>query len=163
MPQDEPQGCLFAILNLFGLAPTNETTATSETLPYRRKNYLLSKAERSFFGVLQTAVGQQYLIFAMVRLADLIYIPRGTESRQKHFNRIKSKHIDFVLCDPQSVRPMLAIELDDSSHNRSDRQDRDEFVDAALDDAGLPLLRVPACAGYNEDELARSIHDLINS
>ena len=163
MPQDEPKGCLLAILELFGIGVGNSTAAEPEPLPYKRKDFLLTKAERSFFGVLQTAAGTQYLIFAMVRLADLIYIARGTKSRQSHFNRIQSKHIDFVLCDPQSVRPLLAIELDDSSHDRPDRQDRDSFVDAALAVAGLPILRVPARSGYNAKELAQSIHESIHT
>ena len=161
MTKDKPQGCLFAIFSkLFGSTSADGTS--TDAFPYRRKDYLLSKAERSFFGVLQDAVGDQYLIFAMVRLADLIYIPRGTESRQSHLNRIISKHIDFVLCDPKTVRPLLAIELDDSSHNRADRKDRDAFVNDALDAADLPLLRVPARRGYNEKELFQSIHNSIH-
>ena len=161
MPQHQPPGCLLAIFKLFGIARSNGTAAEPEALPYRRNNYLLSKAERSFFGVLQTAAGEQYLIFAKVRLADLIYIPRGTDSRQTHFNRIQSKHIDFVLCDPKSVRPMVAVELDDASHEQAARVARDSFVDAALAAAGLPLLRVPARAGYSVEELARSIQNLV--
>jgi hypothetical protein len=160
MPENEPQGCLFAILKLFGIAPRGPV---APSLPYRRKDYLLSKAERSFFGVLQQVVADQYLIFAMVRIADLVYIPRGTEKRQSHFNRIQSKHIDFVLCDKDAVRPLLAIELDDSSHKRKDRQDRDSFVDSALQAAGLPLLRVPARKAYNPDNLRQSIRDAIGT
>jgi very-short-patch-repair endonuclease len=37
----------------------------------------------------------------------------------------------------------LVIELDDASHERSDRKDRDEFLERALKAAGVPLLRVP--------------------
>ncbi len=151
----EPQGCLFAILDLLGIAPSS--APVQGALPYQRKDYLLTKAERSFYGALQNAVGNQYLIFAKVRLADLVFIPARTEKRQTHFNRIQSKHIDFVLCDHGEIRPLLAIELDDSSHTRSDRQDRDNFVDAALAAAGLPILHVPARAGYNVQELANAV------
>ena len=160
MPENEPQGCLFAILELFGITPSG---SVAPSLPYRRKDFLLSRAERSFFGVLQQVVADQYLVFAMVRLADLVYIARGTEKRQSHFNRIQSKHIDFVLCDKDAVRPLLAIELDDSSHKRNDRRDRDSFVDSALQAAGLPLLRVPARKGYNPDDLRQSISDAIGA
>lgn len=60
--KQDHQGCLFVILKLLGLAPTTDCAAVP--LPYQRKDYLLSKAERSFFGVLQKAVGNRYLIFA---------------------------------------------------------------------------------------------------
>ena len=152
---EEPQGCLLAILNLF--RPTPADRSVTVELPYKRKDYLLSRAERSFFGVLQNTVGDQYLIFAKVRLADLIYIPRGIEQRQSYFNRIQSKHIDFVLCDRDAVRPLLAIELDDSSHRGADRQSRDTFVDSALKAAALPILHVAARSGYNVQELAHDI------
>ena len=132
----ERRGCLGIVLELLGITPK----PAAATLPYKRKEWLLSKAERSFFGVLQGVLASEQLIFVKVRLADLIYIPRGTPSRQAAFNRIQSKHIDFVLCEKSSVRPLLAIELDDSSHARSDRSARDRFVDSALDVAGLPLL-----------------------
>ena len=163
MPENEPQGCLFAILELFGITPSTPSGLVAPSLPYRRKDFLLSRAERSFFGVLQQVVADQYLVFAMVRLADLVYIARGTEKRQSHFNRIQSKHIDSVLCDKNAVRPLLAIELDDSSHKRNDRRDRDSFVDSALQAAGLPLLRVPARKGYNPDDLRQSISDAIGA
>ena len=75
MEKEEPLGCLGWILKLFNLAPNS----TSKALPYKRKDWLLSRAERSFFGVLFGAVGSDYLVFSKIRLADLIFIPRGTE------------------------------------------------------------------------------------
>jgi hypothetical protein len=151
----QPPGCLLAILKLFGFAPRKPIPIGP--LPYKRKDFLLSKAERSFFGVLQLAVNGRYIIFTKVRLADLLDIPRGTEKRQSYFNRIQAKHIDFVICDKNLLRPLLAIELDDSSHNRADRKTRDNFVDAALAAAGLPILHVRASSGYNTQELTHAI------
>jgi len=163
--QEEPKGCLIAILKLFGVLPSGDTDKGdgADELPYRRKDYLLSKAERAFFETLQKAVGNRCLIFAKVRLADLLFIRRGTERRQSYFNRIRSKHIDFVLCDRDAVRPLLAIELDDSSHNRPDRKQRDTFVDSALAAAELPILHVKARADYDGEELARAIEEKIKA
>jgi hypothetical protein len=107
---NERSGCLFAILKLFGISPT------PAKLPYRRKDYLLTQAERSLFGVLSEAIKGRYFIFAKVRLADLLWMPKDTVSRQSHFNRINTKHVDFVICDLASVRPLLCLELDDATH-----------------------------------------------
>ena len=159
-PAREQPGCLGFLFKLFpGLAGGNGggAPAKAEPLPYRRKDFLLSQAERSFFGVLERVVGAEHRLFAKVRIADLVWIPKGTGSWQRHFNRISAKHIDFILCDRDTVRPRLAIELDDSSHQRQSRRDRDDFVDRVLADAGLPLLRVPAQPAYNVEELRAKI------
>src|SRR5688500_17038104 len=50
-------------------------------LPYRKKDYLLTRAERSFYGALQAGVGSDYLTFPKVRLADLVWLPKGTARR----------------------------------------------------------------------------------
>jgi len=159
MGGNEKSGCLGAIFKLFGSTSRGGSSPSAKPLPYKRKDYLLTKAERSFYGVLQHAVAGQYLIFAKIRVADLLWMPKGTESRQSHFNKIQAKHIDFVLCDNDTVRPLLAIELDDSSHDTAKRQSRDGFVDEALKAAGLPLLRVRARAAYNVEEVKASIQE----
>jgi hypothetical protein len=122
---------------------------------------LLTAAERSFYGVLLKAVDGETLVFAKVRLADLLWLPRGTRDRQAHQNRIIAKHLDFVLCSRDSLAPRLAIELDDSSHSRASRRERDSFVEAALGAAGLPLLRVPVRRGYSPHDLGEMIRGLL--
>ncbi|HWI60803.1 MAG TPA: DUF2726 domain-containing protein, partial [Symbiobacteriaceae bacterium] len=54
-------------------------------------------------------------------------------------------------------QPLLAIELDDSSHMRPDRQQRDEWLDRAVMAAGLPLLRVRARGDYDPSALRREV------
>lgn len=63
---------------------------------------LLSPAERSFFGVLQQVVASEYLIFAKVRLADVVRPVRGGSRSvwQSAFNRISGKHVDLFGATP---------------------------------------------------------------
>lgn len=68
-------------------------------------------------------------------------------------HKIDRKHVDFLLCDPVTMRPMVGIELDDNSHQRPDRQERDAFVDQAFQAAGLPLLHVAVKRAYVVTEL----------
>lgn len=133
-----------------------------ENLPYRKKDYLLTPAERSFYEVLQRVAGDGMQVFAKVRLADLVWLPKGTQNRQAHLNRVLSKHVDFVLCNRETVSPVLAIELDDSSHNMSHRQSRDTLVNEILHAANLPILRIPAKRSYTPNELSELIHRVIN-
>ena len=129
-------------------------------MPYRLRDKFLSPAELAFHIVLTQAVGDRYSINNKVRLWDVIYVPRS-EDRRKFENKISSKHLDFLLCDPTTMQPVLAIELDDASHARPDRQQRDQFVDNALAAAGLPILHVPAARTYSIAEVQSQIEHLI--
>lgn len=112
--------------------------------PYRAQHGLFTRAEWAFFKTLQEAVGEQYLIMAKVRIADVLSVQgiKLSSSRWwKAFTKISSKHVDYVLCDRRSGAILCAIELDDRSHSRRDRRQRDRFVNRAFEQARLPLLR----------------------
>ena len=119
---------------------------------------LLTAAERAFYSALCRAVEADWQVFAQVRVADLLTVPRETRNRQSFVSRITSKHVDFVLCDRQTLTPVAALELDDSSHLLANRRQRDIFLDAAFEAAGLPLLRVPVRGSYDAAELHALIH-----
>ncbi len=138
-------------------APRKELDNTDAELPYTRHAFVLSKAERSFFMVLLKTVPETCFVFPKMRLADVLTVRKGTQNWQRHFNRISAKHVDFVVCDRQTFQPLLVIELDDSSHDRPDRQDRDVFVRDALEGAGLPLHSEPARQAYVISELQGAI------
>ena len=87
-----------------------------ERPPYEKRDSLLTKAELKFYHALTSAVDGKWTVCAMVRLADLIRVRPKTSGSQGWLNRIRAKHIDFVLCEKGSMEARLAIELDDSSH-----------------------------------------------
>jgi len=74
-----------------------------------------------------------------------------------YFNRIAQRHLDFLVCDSATMKPLLGVELDDSSHQRDSRQERDEFVDKVFQAACFPLLRFSAQREYNGREIAERI------
>jgi len=128
--------------------PEAQTPAAPADYTYALRDDFLARAEASFFHVLRAAVAADYLIFPKVRLADLVFPPRQ-EGQFGAWQRINRKHVDFVLCDPRTLRPLVALELDDRSHRRPDRLERDAFVDRVFADAGLPLVHVPARRSYD--------------
>ncbi|NTW03196.1 MAG: DUF2726 domain-containing protein, partial [Oscillochloris sp.] len=128
------------------------------TLPYTRQPDLLTRAERDFFAVLRAAAPPGWYVFPQVRLANLVTLRKDTRNWKPHFSKIAAKCVDFVLCDERAISPQLVVELDDSSHNRADRQARDAFVDAALRSAGLPILHVRWQPRYDAEELATAIY-----
>ena len=78
-------------------------------------------------------------------------------------SRIDRKHVDFLLCEPRSMQPLVAVELDDSSHNRPDRQERDRFVDEVFRSAELPLVHIRVQRTYDVDTLAERLSPYLNN
>lgn len=130
--------------------------ALTPKLPYRKRERFLSPAELSFYRVLREAAGPEWAVCPKVRLGDLIGVT-GTSNSQAFRNRIERKHIDFVLCDAPTMTPRVLVELDDSSHSRPDRVERDKFVDAALNAAGLPIERFRVQRNYAIDDVRSRI------
>jgi len=104
----------------------------------------------------------EYYIFPQVHLASILGVKSGTGNWQGLMNKINKKSVDFVIFDKQYIQPLLAIELDDSSHNFSRRRERDRFVDEVLKGTNLAILHVRAAHSYNVSELSKLLHEKIS-
>lgn len=154
----EKSGCLSVI---FPFLKRSQREATSGALPYRLRDDFLSPAEFSLYKVLSSLVDARLTIQSKVRLADIFFVARPNEN-VAYFNRIAQKHLDFLVCDSVTMKPLFGVELDDSSHKRNDRQKRDEFVENVCKVAGLPLLRLPVQREYNSSEIAAQIAPFVS-
>lgn len=122
--------------------------------PYHLRDDFLSPAEQNFMQVLRRVTKDWALISPKVSLGDLFYAKTGDYSQNRIYrNKIDRKHVDFLLCDPMTLRPIIGIELDDKSHRRKDRQQRDVFVDGVFAAAGLPIAHVPVKHSYQVAQL----------
>ncbi len=135
-----------------------EETAAQIEYPYHLVDEFASPAELNFFFNLKSVVGDSAQIFSKVKLSDLFFAKTGDYGKNRSYtNRIDRKHIDFLLCDPKTLKPILGIELDDKSHQRPDRQERDDFVNHVFEAAKLPLMHVSVQRGYSQSELKSKI------
>ena len=126
---------------------------------YIKKSELLSSAERSFFGALVMATAEHGTVFPKIRIADVLAPKKGSDKAtwQKAFNRVSAKHFDFLICEPSSLTPLVAVELDDSSHASKSAAGRDSVKDSACLSAGLPLIRVNAARSYSVTEIRQML------
>jgi hypothetical protein len=145
-------GILGVVIVLATILPELLQRSGTGEVPYQRHDSLLTPAERSFYGVLERAIARHVTPMAKVRLADIIKVEGSISAarRRSAFNRIQSKHVDFVLCDAATFRVLCVVELDDKSHSRSDRKSRDAFVNRALGAAGIPIVHLPAQQSYTK-------------
>lgn len=123
-----------------------------EAYPYVSCGSILTPTELAFFNTLLPVINGQWHIFTKVRLEDIIKVKKGVERKVAYGfrSRIKSRHIDFVLCEKDTLEILMCIELDDRSHQTAKAQKADQFKNQALKDADLTLTRIPARASYSE-------------
>lgn len=132
---------------------------------YSPRKALLSPAERSFYGVLDQSLSDHFEIFTKIRTSD-IFTPKSTLNRNEYaiaWNKIKAKHIDFILCDKETLSVIALIELDDSSHNRPQTIERDKFINAICLNTGIPLIRFKVEYSYPLEQVRERVLSSIGS
>ena len=136
-----------------------------DSYPYVMNQVLFSPAERSFLGVLEQAIGREYRVLGKVRVADVVSVNSMSDRSgwQKAFNRISAKHFDFVLCRKDDLSICAAIELDDKSHQKNKRQQRDAFVAGLCKAIALPFIQVQAQSAYAVADIRARVLDAIRS
>lgn len=150
----------FALQEKFG-AP-GEGELEKAKYQYARKKFFMSRAEHEFYDVLTNAVGGQYFIFAQVHLPTLLDEKVKGQNWHAAFRHIDEKSVDFVLCDKAYISPVLAIELDDRSHDAQDRIVRDGEVERIFKAAGLPLLRIKNNGVFDAGDLTAKISSALS-
>jgi hypothetical protein len=134
---------------------------SKRAISYVLNTTLVTPAERSFLGCLDSVLPTEIRVLTKVRVADIFSVDanRNAPGWRAAFNRIQSKHVDFVLCRSDDLSPLAAIELDDKSHDRTDRQERDQFLNELFATSRIKLLRVKAQRNYDTGELARRLNE----
>jgi len=117
---------------------------------------LLTDNEARFFSLLHELSQGRCQLFAKVNLADIATPVTGSIGDR---NKIDKKHVDFLVCRNEDWMPMLAIELDDSSHDSKKRQKADSVKNDIFAAIGLPLLRLPLDEIDQHEELIRQLSD----
>lgn len=143
---------------------TDNKIVNNFTTAYKRE-YLLSINEKNQYWQLRRwADSKNLIVFTKVRLADLIS-PRNSNDNKTLFWKIQAKHVDFVICD-QKINVVCIVELQDNSHTRTDRIERDKFVQEVLESCGYKVIQTysvtadlldKACGYYKEETEIR--HD----
>jgi Protein of unknown function (DUF2726) len=132
---------------------------------YQAKKSLLTPTELEFFKVLKKVVRNNETLFAKVRQADIIETTCNVSHPMfwQRFNRISQRHVDFVICDEATSRPLTVIELNDSSHKRPDRSRRDLQLRQALREASIKLIEIPANFRYESEKIKAMVYEGVHA
>ncbi|MGZ8941016.1 MAG: DUF2726 domain-containing protein, partial [Limisphaerales bacterium] len=108
-------------------------------------------------GALKLAAGNELVVFAKVRMADVLQPVQKGRAGKEAFNQVSQKHLDFVICRNGTWEIVGAVELDDASHRRNAGVVRDTFVNIIFAGVGIPLIRMPVQSHYSIEELRQRL------
>ena len=109
--------------------------------PYRVRDDYLSPEQTSFFRKLLSAVGDTYIIIPRVNMSDIFWVLNPEDGR--NFSKyISEKRIDFLLCDRETMKPLVGVELDGQSHYIEKPPEQGIYIDDIFEAAKLPLVRI---------------------
>lgn len=122
---------------------------------------IMTPTEVIFFKKLQQAM-PEYLIFGQVQLSRIIAPDEDETDKSFWLNRISRMSVDYVIVDADYQTTLLAIELDDWTHDNKHRQKADEKKDKALSSAGIAVLRFDSEQMPNVTQLRQEILHIIS-
>lgn len=144
--------------------PSSSYEVNSYAKYYKPKYYITTLNELKFYNVLlEVAKELDLILFCQVSLYNIVSMREDLDyrTRETYFNKIASKSIDFVLVNKSNCRIRLCIELDDTTHKRRKRRERDAFINKLFRDLGINLLRYPIYNVYYKDSLKNKIEEII--
>ena len=158
----QPSGCLFGLFDFSASKktkgevkpPQKEVEVKEESLfvPAYKRKFLLTKNELYFYKELKKVADKLNLtVLSKVRMADLVEPKSTGKAYYSEFAKIKAKHVDFALCNPENLYVVLLVELDDNSHGTTTKGDRDVFVESVYEATGYKLYRARGTANLEKD------------
>lgn len=102
---------------------------------YARKRTYVSRAEYNFLLLLREIAPEKYEVVPQVPLAAVI-----DKKTQNAYRNELFRIVDYLFVDKTSYEPLLLVELNDASHNKADRMERDRKVADICERAGMPLI-----------------------
>ena len=109
---------------------------------YSKKDCLLTELEKRYYQEFTEILGSRYIVLPQINLATVI------NKESAGFRTELFRNIDFGVFD-KNLTPLLLIEINDPSHNREDRIERDESVRKICKKARLPLVTFWTKDGIN--------------
>ncbi len=115
---------------------SDEDVREEKELPqYARKKAYITRPEAALFKSLKEIDPDRYEVFPQAALNSVIDKVTHNAYRNELF-----RVVDFVFTDKNDYEPLLLVELNDASHMRPERSERDRKVREICERAGLPLV-----------------------
>ena len=128
---------LISVVILIVILVAQNIISNSKKFPYtyRLKDCIMTNTELKYYNALKSILsGTSYVLQPQVALSSIIE-RKESHTFQSELNRV----VDFAIFSPE-YSPILLIEINDSSHLKKDRKERDAKVKFILKSAKIPLI-----------------------
>lgn len=122
---------------------------------YNLKGSILTPTELMFAEAIKRNLPEGYELSAQSNLATFIDRLDDARYRNELF-----RNVDFLVVD-KKYAPILVIEINDETHQRKDRQERDIKVARICGEAGIPIVKLWTKYGVNEAYIKSKIEETI--
>jgi hypothetical protein len=167
-----PFGAVFAALAGFVMLAVWRRPAPPPP-GFDRRRDLVDEPGRMLFNALKLAVGDRQHVLAKVPLNELVTPLEPERHSDTDRQRVDAEHVDFVLCHPRSLRPLLVVQrqeatdaVDDAEPDVADEppgsgQAEQDFVLTTLESAGMPWMAVRTDTVLEVRRLRRQIRECL--
>ena len=128
---------IFVIAVLAFIKAKSQGSSDSEIWPFYAKKPLSQPEQVLYFRLIEAL--PEHIILAQVQLSRFLGVKKG-HNYQSWSNRINRMSVDFIVCNKDSSI-VAVIELDDATHQKTDRQIADAKKNKALKDAEVKIVR----------------------
>jgi hypothetical protein len=131
----------------------------SLAFPFKKKPQLFTPVERTFLDLIENAIGKDFRVLCRVKMSDILAIRQNTDKKtlKNALSRAGTKHFDFVLCSKDEMKPVMVIDLVHNKGKEGYKNQRDYYVNGALDAAHVPHVRIKVRSGYTVNDIQECI------
>lgn len=125
---------------------------------YARSTRAMTDTQQTLYRMLLYLYRDKYILLAKTSAEAIVDLPNGMSRKQFHIDRLRSKPIDFVLCETERSTPLLVIMIEDGQ-----RDSDDTFIDDLINEIELPVLRIKPAKNYLPNDVAEKVRQAIES
>ena len=140
----------------------NNSQIKKSQYKYYAKSYVMTSRENECFKTLNEIFSSKWFVVPQVHLSALLDYRVKGQNWNAAFRHINGKSVDFVLIGKESYKVICVIELDDSTHSKPDRIERDAEIERMFKEARIPLARISKFESMTKSEIAKVVTDAIN-
>lgn len=134
---------------------TEKVDTDNNSFLYSLKSSLITQKEKPYLTTIKQSLPKGYFVQPQINLASII-VKNGDFKYQNELFR----NIDACIFD-MSYKPIVLIEINDSSHNDYRRRDRDTKVKNICEEAGIKLITFWTGYGLNKDYIYKKVNQAI--